>query len=150
MAIRISSKQFATLTAGKPGRSPSAAPLEREIQRSIIAFLESRGAVVIRANSGMLPRADGGRMRCVSCSAGSVSDVLACYHGRFLAVEVKRPGKVPSEGQAAFLAAVERSGGIGIVATGIGDVEAVLDQVDAEGRAGDYLPSRKSIHRRSQ
>jgi hypothetical protein len=136
MPIRMNARQFAAITgkATRGSRCPAAAPREADIQRSIIAYLESCGAVVIRANSGLLPRADGGRMRCVSCSAGSVSDVLACYQGRFLAVEVKRPGKVPSEGQAAFLAAVERSGGIGIVATGIEDMEAVLKGIDATGR----------------
>ncbi|HEY3789877.1 MAG TPA: VRR-NUC domain-containing protein [Urbifossiella sp.] len=138
MRIKITAKQFAgmpspTFTARKATRCPAAAPREADIQRAIIAFLESRGAVVIRANSGLLPRADGGRMRCLSCSSGSVSDVLACFQGRFLAVEVKRPGKVPSEGQAAFLAAVERSGGIGVVATGIEDAAAVLETINDKG-----------------
>ena len=127
--MRITAKQLAALGRGQAARIPQ--PLESEIQRSVVQFLRRRGAVVIRANSGLLPRADGGRMRSTHSAAGAVSDLIACYRGRFLGFEVNRPGKKPTEAQAAFLEAVRFAGRIAAVVSSIDDAAAILDGIDA-------------------
>lgn len=54
-------------------------------------------------------------------------DILACIAGRFVAVEVKRPeGGVVTDNQGAVLAAVQRAGGVGVVARSWADVQAAL------------------------
>lgn len=46
--------------------------------------------------------------------------------GRFLAIEVKKPGGKPSEEQIAFLCAIRDAGGVAIVAQSLDDVRKVL------------------------
>jgi hypothetical protein len=51
-----------------------------------------------------------------------VSDIIGCWNGRFLAIEVKTPGGRVSPDQEKFLEAVRRHGGIAFVARSIDDV----------------------------
>lgn len=51
------------------------------------------------------------------------SDVLGCYKGRFLAIEIKAAtGKLTDE-QAEFIFAIRSNGGIAFIARSIADVE---------------------------
>lgn len=62
-------------------------------------------------------------------------DLVACHHGRFLAIEVKRAraGTHPvSAAQRVTLEQIRRAGGATIVATTATDVELVLDALDQE------------------
>ena len=59
-------------------------------------------------------------------SKPGVSDILGIYKGRFLAIEVKKPGGKLSEHQVKFLDIVNSEGGIGFMATCIEDVDANL------------------------
>jgi hypothetical protein len=106
-------------------------PREADIQRAVIAFLELRGCVVVRCNSGAVTVGD----RFVRFnSAPGCSDLLVCLPGGgFAAVEVKAPGGKLTPAQAAFLDRVRAAGGVGAVVRGIPDAEAVL--ADIEGRA---------------
>ena len=45
-----------------------------------------------------------------------IADILGVYKGRFLAIEVKRPGLKPTADQQAFIDNVNEAGGIGFVA----------------------------------
>jgi hypothetical protein len=55
------------------------------------------------------------------------SDILCCYQGRFIAIEVKRPtGSVLSLDQKKFLEEIILSGGIAFVAKSIDDVKEQL------------------------
>jgi hypothetical protein len=107
-------------------------PKERDVQRAVLAFLRVKGACVVRVNSGLLPRADGGRMKLND--APGCSDILGVYRGVGLALEVKGPGGKLTPPQAAFLDAWRAAGGVGAVVRGIPDAELVL--ADIEGRAG--------------
>ena len=49
-------------------------------------------------------------------SIKGIADILGIYQGRFLAIEVKRPGLKPTSDQQAFLENVNEAGGIGFVA----------------------------------
>ena len=46
-----------------------------------------------------------------------VSDILICYRGTFLAVEVKLPGNKPTYLQQSFMIDVEQAGGYSILIT---------------------------------
>ena len=59
--------------------------------------------------------------------AKGVSDILGCYKGRFLAIEVKTPGGRTSPEQERFLANVNDAGGIAFVAHSIYDVIEKLE-----------------------
>lgn len=54
--------------------------------------------------------------RVVKVGLPGVSDVLACYRGRFLGVEVKVGRDTQREGQGTFQEALERAGGLYILA----------------------------------
>lgn len=49
-------------------------------------------------------------------------DILAVISGRFVAIEVKRPGGKPSKLQLAQLKRIEAAGGVAFVADSIDDV----------------------------
>lgn len=51
-----------------------------------------------------------------------VSDILGCFEGKLLAIEVKVPGRKPSLEQLGFLDNVNVAGGIGFVAYSVEDV----------------------------
>lgn len=54
-----------------------------------------------------------------------VSDILGIWQGKFLAIEVKTKTGQVSDYQKAFLEQVNLSGGIGIVARCVGDLECL-------------------------
>ena len=57
--------------------------------------------------------------------------LLACYAGRFLAIEVKAPrGPGPTQTQRVQLEALDRAGAVTLVARSVCEVEAVLDDLD--------------------
>lgn len=70
-----------------------------------------------------------------------VSDIIGfTKSGRFLAVEVKKPGGVISSDQISFLESVNKSGGIGICVDGIDSLLSelsVLGIVSINGYMGD-------------
>jgi hypothetical protein len=102
--------------------------LESQIQRSILDFLRWHGIFCFRVNQQGVPLHDGtGRYR--PGPTKGVSDILAIYKGRFIAIEVKRPGQKPTPQQEAFLEAVNEAGGLAFVATSIEDVEHELKLV---------------------
>jgi hypothetical protein len=97
---------------------------EAQLQKEILRFLRAAGAVAI-----VYPRTRYGR--------SGVSDILACYRGRFVAIEVKRPKRVPGQGgygptrlQEEFLASVHGASGFGIVTRTVDDVRLLLEKID--------------------
>ena len=62
--------------------------------------------------------------------AAGIPDIIACYKGVFLGIEVKLDYNKPSEIQKAKLKLINDAGGIGIVAYSIDDVTEVLREVD--------------------
>jgi Holliday junction resolvase len=82
---------------------------EQVIQSKIIKALEKEGAYVVKV---------------VSASKKGVPDLLVCFEGRFMGVEVKRPSTKnnTSELQKYNLECITNSGGLAIVATCVEDV----------------------------
>lgn len=110
-------------------------PLERDVQAAILDLLALRRAEAVRTNSGAVKV--GTRFVRFNKTPGC-SDILCCYRGRFLALEIKRDAKEkPTDDQAAFLAAVRDAGGVGEVVWSIEQVAAILDRIDAEREASE-------------
>jgi len=83
---------------------------ETAIQKATLELVNASGrARVYRQNTGRRGRVSFGL--CVGSSDLIGWDLIG---GRFVAIELKVPGKEPDEAQAAFLEAVNRAGGIGI------------------------------------
>jgi hypothetical protein len=105
-------------------------PLESETQREILLAAPSMGARLLRNNVGQLTDARGGHVR-YGVGGDGGSDLIGWMDlgslAVFLAVEVKRRGKKPTDKQSAFLAAINAAGGLGIVAYSVDDVRREID-----------------------
>jgi hypothetical protein len=127
MPIRLAN----TVYASKKPKSP----LESAIQRKILDYLKVKGIFHFRVNTGGVMRM--GRWTPSPNITKGVADIIAiksehdpiceCQFGRFLAIEVKRPGLKPSEDQEKFLRSVTDAGGIAIVAYSLADVRAIFE-----------------------
>lgn len=99
-------------------------PLEKEIQASILDYLKLKRIFCWRNNSGMqfLPSANG-KMRAIRIGLPGSADILGITNdGRFLAIEVKRPGGKARPEQQEFLDAISSRGGLAFVATSLDEV----------------------------
>ena len=91
---------------------------EQDIQRKIIKYLESVGAYVVKV---------------VASNKSGTPDILACYHGIFLAVEVKRPETKTnvSELQEYNIKKIKEAGGVAIVSWDLDAVKATIDDINS-------------------
>ncbi len=89
---------------------------ESDIVAAVLDYLRLRGAWVLKTH-GHLGQRPG------------IPDIVACYRGRFLCLEVKRPGGRLSPRQAAELAAIKEAGGIAEVVTSLDDAIALLERL---------------------
>ncbi len=104
-------------------------PRESDIQTAIRTYLQLRGCVVVRVNSGAIVINDERGRRMYRGAKAGTSDLLVCLPwGQFAAVEVKVPGEKPTDLQRAFLESVTAAGGVAVVATGIEDVEGLFER----------------------
>lgn len=100
--------------------------LEQDIQRAILDYLRIKKYVVFKHHStGFTVR--NGKAVTFRYSEKGISDIIACsVQGRFVAIEVKKPGGKASEDQLDFLKRVRANGGIGILAYSLDDVVEAL------------------------
>ena len=91
---------------------------EKEIQRAILEWLACIKVFAWRQNRGAMSGAHKGKPWFVRFGPPGQSDILGVVPslGRFLAIEVKRVGKQPTEDQQGFLDRVTAAGGIAFVA----------------------------------
>jgi hypothetical protein len=76
----------------------------------------------------------GGRAFKIQASEGSfqeigIPDILACFQGAFLGLEVKQAGEKPSAIQRQVLKEIEAAGGIAAVVTSVDETDNLLDGV---------------------
>lgn len=90
---------------------------EQDIQRKIIKYLESVGAYVVKV---------------VASNKSGTPDILACYRGIFLAVEVKRPETKTnvSELQEYNIKKIKEAGGVAIVSWDLDAVKATIKDIN--------------------
>lgn len=68
------------------------------------------------------------RKNCDPYRLKGASDLLGIWRGRFLAIEVKRPGGKLTDDQVRFLAMINQAGGVAFKAESIRDVERELKE----------------------
>lgn len=72
---------------------------------------------------------------------------MGCYMGRFVAFELKLPGRKPTKLQEQALSCITASGGTGIVAYSLDDVISTLNRIEKEVGCGDPTARKKGAHR---
>lgn len=136
---KLTEAEFNAAMRGLTARKRKAVvPSEREVQKSVLTYLNGIGVVAWRVNSGAarLP-ASGGKTQLVRFNgAAGHSDIAGVLPagvdpeqtppGRFLACEVKRVGGKLTALQAAFLERMRRQGALAFIATSIDDVRREL------------------------
>lgn len=102
--------------------------LEKEVQKSLIEYLNYRGHYVWRNNSFAMNTTDTrGRNHFFWAGLKGSSDILGISKdGRFIAIEVKRKGNKPSPFQKAFLEEIRSRNGIAVVAYSLDDITSIL------------------------
>lgn len=89
-------------------------PNEKETQKAILEYLKTIGALPIKIYNGGIYDPSSQKYFFPYQTQRGVSDIIVCYKGKFIAIEVKSPLKKPTPYQIQFLHEVERAGGIGI------------------------------------
>jgi hypothetical protein len=111
--------------AGKSGPLTSVRPLERDVLPGVLKALQLHHRVAWAQRMNVVAQKIDDRF--VRAGFKGLSDIIGqLKDGRLLAVEVKRPGGMPTAAQVEFLGLVDRSGGIAFVARSIDDVIAAL------------------------
>jgi hypothetical protein len=107
----------------------NAVPLEKEVQRDILDWLEKAGVWAWRSNRGAFGATHNGKRRFVTfgvCGQSDISGILP-ESGRALFIVVKRPGAPgPTPEQQWFIDTANRNGALAFVARSVAEVEAAL------------------------
>jgi Holliday junction resolvase-like predicted endonuclease len=90
---------------------------EQQIQKKIITYLESKGAYVVKV---------------IQASKSGVADLIVCYRGKFISIEVKTPTTKTNVAplQKYNLRKVFEAEGISTVAWELSQVEELLGSID--------------------
>ena len=97
---------------------------EHQIQNAIYGYLAALGWLVWRNNSGRIPTPSG---HMITMGRPGLPDLFAIKDGILLGVEVKRPGKKPTDIQNYMLEDLRKHGARTVVATSIEDVQKAID-----------------------
>jgi len=89
---------------------------EKSIENKIKAYLRSKGAYCVKYHGNQF-------------SQVGVPDLLVCYKGRFLGIEIKNETGKTSPLQDVNIEAIRKSGGISFVARSVEDVSSVIDNI---------------------
>ena len=88
---------------------------EKQIENQIKRYLDNVGAWHIKTHGNMFSKA-------------GTPDILACVKGRFVAIEVKRPGGVVSALQKANIKLIQQAGGVAFVAESLLEAKRHLEK----------------------
>lgn len=88
---------------------------EKTIENQIKKWLENNGYWWMKVHGDMFQKA-------------GVPDIIACINGKFVGIEVKRPGGRVSELQKYHIEQIQKSGGVAFVATSVEEVRTNLDR----------------------
>jgi hypothetical protein len=101
--------------------------LEQSIQSAILALLRAYGIFCYKhQNSGIYSVK---RQSYIPSHTRGVSDIIGCLKdGRFLAIEVKRPGGRPTPEQTQFIDMINQNGGLAFVAHSVEEVQEQLHE----------------------
>ena len=63
----------------------------------------------------------------ISASHSGIPDILCCYKGKFIAFEVKQPGRVPTALQQMNIDNITLAGGYAYVVSSVTEVKNIID-----------------------
>ena len=86
---------------------------EQQIQSQVIKYLESIGCYVIKV---------------ISANKSGVPDLHACLNGKWISIEMKKPGEKPDPLQLFHLQMIQKAGGLATWATSVTQVQDFLTQ----------------------
>ena len=86
---------------------------EQQIQSQVIKYLESIGCYVIKV---------------ISANKSGVPDLHACLNGKWISIEMKKPGEKPDPLQLHHLQMIQKAGGLATWATSVTQVQDFLTQ----------------------
>lgn len=89
---------------------------EKNIENKIKSYLKSKGAYYFKHHGNQF-------------SQVGVPDIIACYKGKFIGIEVKNETGKTSPLQDVNLKMINDAGGISIVARCVEDVSKVIDNI---------------------
>lgn len=90
---------------------------EKSIENNIKSYLKSKGAYYFKHHGNQY-------------SQVGVPDIIACYRGYFIGIEVKNESGKTSPLQEVNLKMINDAGGYGIVARSVKDVELVIEGIN--------------------
>lgn len=97
---------------------------EATVQANCIKAIKNRGGWLVKTHTGRH-------------QANGTPDILACYRGYFLAVEVKAPGGKPTKIQRHTIGLIVEAGGEAVVADNVLIVENAMDRIDRRADAAE-------------
>ena len=89
---------------------------EKTIENQIKKYLNSLGAYYFKHHGNQY-------------SQVGVPDIIACYKGRFIGIEVKNEKGKTTPLQDINLSMINRCGGIGVIARSVEDVKQVIETI---------------------
>ena len=98
---------------------------ERNIQSEIMTFLKGDKRKGVKGVGGWWLNFHGGSVY----MPRGIPDIIGCYHGRFVAFEVKRPGETPTAIQIFTIKSLRSSGAVASVVYSIEDVRETLEKL---------------------
>ena len=125
---QASSSLGARAMTGVSRRRP--APLESVVQRAVLDYLETQPRVLwaMRANAGLQVVGEGRHRRAIKGAPAGTADIIVCGPGgRFLGIEVKRPGGKLTAAQIRWAEMIRDLGGVAEVVTSVAEVRAVVE-----------------------
>jgi len=106
---------------------------ETKVQKEILKFLQDNEIFAWRVNNMGVPdpHCKGGWRKQTGYNMPGMSDIIGIYRGKFLAIEVKAPGrkKNVSDNQVNFIERVLKEDGVAFVAESVEDVKKNLTGV---------------------
>lgn len=114
--------------------------LEQYIQKQILDYLRWKGIPCYKHQNAGIRKLDGSYIPPTSLPhTRGVSDIIGCIpkSGRFLAIEVKRPGGRLTPEQQQFIDTINQNGGLAFVAYSVDEVEEKLNgQIGSDNQRG--------------
>jgi len=105
-------------------------PTENFLKNQIMEYLHLKRVFAWRQNTGAFVMEKDGKKRFIRCGIVGCSDIIGILpNGKFLAIEVKVPGRKLTARQKEFLEMIRKNNGIAIVAFCLDDVMEAIERV---------------------
>lgn len=90
---------------------------EKNIENKVKKYLKEHGAYVVKVHGGFY-------------GTTGTPDLLVCYKGKFIGIEMKAPGEEATPIQKQRLRQIKKAGGFGIVADSLDDVKNQINEIE--------------------